>query len=85
MRQKKTLGDLCKGSRAVILGFELGPEDKSKKRLLEMGFLEGASVEIVHEAPFGKDPIAVRIRGTLFGLRRVEAHRILVGLVGEEV
>ena len=47
-------------------------------RLLEMGFLEGSSFEVVHEAPLGGNPIAVRVRGTLIALRREEAGAIEV-------
>ena len=48
------------------------------RRLLEMGFLEGTEVQIAHEAPFGGDPVAVRVRGTLVALRRSEADLIEV-------
>jgi len=30
-------------------------------RLREMGFVEGARVEVAHAAPFGGDPIAIRV------------------------
>lgn len=48
------------------------------RRLLEMGFLEGSRVELVHEAPFGGDPVAVRVRGALIALRRSEANLVEV-------
>jgi ferrous iron transport protein A len=47
-------------------------------RLLELGFLEGAPVEILHEGTFGGDPIAVRIDNVTIALRRREAMAILV-------
>lgn len=53
------------------------------QRLLEMGFLEGSWVEIAHEAPFGGDPLAVRVRGTLVALRRQEADVIEVIICGD--
>ena len=49
-----------------------------ERRLLELGFLEGAAVEIVHEGPLGRDPIAVRINGTTIALRRREAMAVFV-------
>jgi ferrous iron transport protein A len=52
------------------------PEIES--RLLELGFVEGAEVKILHEGPIGRDPIAVRINGTTIALRRREAMAILV-------
>ncbi|MBO0754186.1 MAG: ferrous iron transport protein A, partial [Bradyrhizobiaceae bacterium] len=32
-----------------------------ESRLLELGFVEGAEIRILHEGPIGRDPIAVRI------------------------
>ena len=49
-----------------------------ERRLLELGFVEGAEVEILHEGPIGRDPIAVRVSGTTIALRRREAMAILV-------
>jgi ferrous iron transport protein A len=49
-----------------------------ERRLLELGFLEGATVEVLHEAPLGRDPIAVRLNGTTIALRRREAMAVLV-------
>lgn len=49
-----------------------------ESRLIELGFVEGAEVRILHEGPIGRDPIAVRINGTTIALRRREAMAILV-------
>jgi len=49
-----------------------------ERRLLELGFLEGAAVEVVHEGPLGRDPIAVRLNGTTIALRRREAMAVFV-------
>lgn len=48
-----------------------------ESRLLELGFVEGAEIEVLHEA-FGRDPIAVRIDRSTVALRRREAMAILV-------
>ncbi len=74
------LGELRKGSKALITSIGQGGENSSElaERLLEMGFLEGALVEVVHEAPFGRDPFAVRVRGTLLALQREMANVIEV-------
>ena len=53
------------------------PAIELETRLLELGFVEGAPVEILHEGTFG-DPIAVRIDNTTIALRRREAMAILV-------
>ena len=49
-----------------------------ESRLIELGFVEGAEIKIIHEGPIGGDPIAVRINGTTIALRRREAMAILV-------
>lgn len=52
--------------------------DELERRLIELGFVEGASVEVLHEGPFGRDPIAVRLNDTTIALRRREAMAIFV-------
>jgi ferrous iron transport protein A len=49
-----------------------------ERRLLELGFVEGAEVEVLHEGPLGRDPIAVRVNDSTIALRRREAMAILV-------
>lgn len=49
-----------------------------ERRLLEIGFVEGATVEILHEGFIGKDPIVVRVDDMKVALRRREANAILV-------
>jgi ferrous iron transport protein A len=55
----------------------LTPEEL-ERRLIELGFVEGASVEILHEGAIGRDPIAVRVDSATVALRRREAMAILV-------
>lgn len=52
--------------------------EEVERRLVELGFLEGAVVEILHEGLIGRDPIAVRVNGATVALRRREAMAILV-------
>jgi ferrous iron transport protein A len=47
-------------------------------RLIEIGFVEGARVEILHEGAFGRDPIAVRVNDSTIALRRKEAMAVFV-------
>lgn len=54
------------------------PAAELERRLLELGFVEGATVEILHEGPVGRDPIAVRVNNTTIALRRREAMTIFV-------
>lgn len=53
-------------------------EDELERRLIELGFTEGAHIEILHEGAFGRDPIAVRINDATVALRRREAMAIRV-------
>lgn len=52
--------------------------DEMERRLVETGFVEGASVEIVHEGWVKRDPIAVIVDDMRVALRRREADMILV-------
>jgi ferrous iron transport protein A len=47
-----------------------------ERRLIELGFVEGAKVLILHEGLFGRDPIAVRVNGATVALRRREAMAV---------
>ena len=49
-------------------------------RLLEMGFIEGAKIEVLHLGVWGREPIAVRINNSnsIIALRKNEASAILL-------
>ena len=49
-----------------------------ESRLMELGFVEGARVEILHEGAVGGDPIAVRVENVTIAVRRREAMAIIV-------
>lgn len=75
MKTIRRLGELHPGDRGVIRQVLL-PE--KNERLLEMGFVPGCEIEVLHQAPWSQDPIAVRVRGGLIALRRSEADFIEV-------
>lgn len=52
--------------------------ESAARRLRELGFDEGVAIEAVHQAPFGKDPIACRVGRMTIALRRAQAHAITV-------
>lgn len=81
-QRRVPLGTLSKGAEALICRVG-GPLYSSElvRRLLEMGFLEGSRVEVLHVAPFGGDPIAVRVRGSIVALRRSEANAVEVSVL----
>jgi ferrous iron transport protein A len=54
------------------------PTVELERRLLELGFIEGADVAVLHEGPVARDPLAVRVNGATIALRRREAMAILV-------
>jgi len=50
------------------------------RRLRELGFDEGASIEVLHRSRFGQGPIACRIGRMTVALRRAVAGAIHVAL-----
>ena len=67
------LSELRPGQSAQIVGIS-GDED-SAERIMEMGLIEGTSVEVVRYAPLG-DPIEITARGYHLTLRKREAALI---------
>jgi Fe2+ transport system protein FeoA len=80
-----TLASLRRGDRAVVVavdddGDRFGDTRSSTiaRRLLELGFVPGAALEVVATMWPGDDPLAVRIGGSTFALRRHEARAVRV-------
>ncbi|MDP9046350.1 MAG: ferrous iron transport protein A [Pseudomonadota bacterium] len=48
------------------------------RRLGELGFIPGEPVQLLRRGPGGREPLAVLIGDTLFGLRLLEAQCIEV-------
>ncbi|QAY77015.1 FeoA family protein [Sphingosinicella sp. BN140058] len=48
------------------------------RRLRNLGFDEGVAIEALHGAPFGKDPLAIRIGRMTVAMRRAQAEVITV-------
>jgi len=46
-----------------------------RRRLLDLGFVAGALVEVIRKSPLG-DPIAFRVSQTTIALRKEESSRI---------
>jgi len=66
--------------RVVGVGSASAPLSALERRLLEFGFVNGESVEILAEARPGRDPFVVRVGNTTLALRRREAQNIWVEL-----
>ena len=84
MKQQLPLGLAKRGYAGVIQ--HLAPGDAGsalgdvelESRLIELGFVEGAHVEVLHEGIVGGDPIAVRVQNITIAIRRREAMAIIV-------
>lgn len=75
----RLIDTLAAGEVAVIAAIDRGGLDPdTAQRLCELGFDEGVDVEIVHRAPFGGDPLAVRVGNMVVALRREMAQLIEV-------
>ncbi len=68
-----TLDDLKTGQKGRVL--KVNAQGPFKKRLLEMGFITGAEVEVIKYAPL-KDPVEYMVKGYHVSLRHEEAERI---------
>ena len=80
------LSKFGKGDVGVVRGIDTAGQGNAidaaelERRLLEMGFVEGAQVRVLHEGLIGRDPIAIRLDDMRVALRRREAAAILVDL-----
>jgi len=78
------LGLAKRGYSGVIQHLAAGEADSGlsavelESRLIELGFVEGARVEVLHEGIVGRDPIAVRVENVTIAVRRREAMAIIV-------
>jgi len=83
-KSRVPLGEARRGFCGLIDAIHVGDgahgltATELEQRLLELGFVEGAEVEVLHEGPLGRDPIAVRVNDTTVALRRREAMAIIV-------
>jgi ferrous iron transport protein A len=82
-----SLASLRKGDRGVVTDVQddaqsLGDEAQStvSRRLLELGFIPGESIEVIEEIWPGGDPMAVRLGNMTFALRRREAGAVMVAV-----
>jgi ferrous iron transport protein A len=72
-----SLTDLAIGGCAVIQGLDLPDQLAVCRRLEDLGFAVGATVEVVRRAPLG-DPTIYRISDYEICLRRAQAQAIRV-------
>lgn len=68
----KNAADLRPGEKGVV---DMLTDDAIALKLMEMGFLPGAEVEMVHCGLLG-DPVCIRIQGFDLALRKSEASSV---------
>ena len=74
-RKTCSLNRLGIGCRGTVVSVSGDPE--LRRRLMEMGFCNGAKVEVHRRAPLG-DPIEFRLRGYCLSLRDEQARMVSV-------
>lgn len=72
------LCDMKVGSKAVVK--KINANNNIKRRLLDIGLIEGTTIECVLKGPFN-DPIAYLIRGAIIAIRKNDCNKIEVTLV----
>jgi ferrous iron transport protein A len=70
--QLSALGVGCQGRVVSVAG-----DQDVRRRLMEMGFCNGATVEVVRRAPLG-DPIEFKLRGYHLSLRDEQARYVQI-------
>ncbi|MDT3428643.1 ferrous iron transport protein A [Paenibacillus forsythiae] len=75
------LSEAPKGSFLQISGMSV--QGVMRRRLLDLGFVPGNTVEVVRRSPLG-DPTAFRISNTMIALRREESSLIYGEPIGGE-
>lgn len=81
MPSSPRLSDLPNGAHATVLGVSAASaqaDENMLRRLAELGFLPGEPVTVLRRGPGGREPLAVQIGETLFGLRLLEAQCVEV-------
>lgn len=70
-----TLNALPVGESARVSA--LSAAARTRRRLLDLGFVPGAAVSALHAAPSG-DPVAYGVCGAVIALRRADARFVLI-------
>jgi ferrous iron transport protein A len=77
------LNDLPNGAYATVtrvVPSSTEVDAASLRRLAELGFIPGEPVQLLRRGPGGREPLAVVVGDTMFGLRLLEAQCIEVQL-----
>lgn len=69
------MGELPPGSAALVV--ETQGTGRHQRRMLDMGLVPGARVDVLRTAPLG-DPVEYRVKGAAISMRRSDANTVLV-------
>lgn len=73
-----TLKDLDINKKCIVLN--LLNQGISRRRMLDLGIIPGACIEVVRKSPLG-EPKLYKIKGALIALRKEETVNILVKII----
>lgn len=76
MTMKKSLLDIPRGMKVCVSDIS-GVSAVLRRRLIDLGIMEGAEISIKRKLPFG-GPLALEVNGQWIGIRRWEAGKIEV-------
>ena len=77
------LNELPNGARATVtrvVSASIDVDAVALRRLAELGFIPGEPVQLLRRGPGGREPLAVLIGDTMFGLRLLEAQCVEVSV-----
>lgn len=75
----QNMATLKAGESGVIS--ELYNKGDIRRRLMDIGFTEGTTIQCVGKSPLG-DPVAYLVKGAVIALRKEDSSRILVDIRG---
>jgi ferrous iron transport protein A len=81
MKEIQALSEFQTG--ALVQLEKLSLEGTMKRRLLDLGFIPGATVKVLQKSPLG-DPVAYQVSNTTIALRKEESSKIFARLIGGE-
>jgi len=84
------LNELPNGAHATVERVSAASgeiDDAALRRLAELGFIPGEPLQLLRRGPGGREPLAVLIGETMFGLRWLEAQciEVIVDMAGVDV
>lgn len=75
MEHTFSLNHLPIGQKGQV--FSLISNGKERRRMLDLGLVQGTTVEALQKSPSG-DPVAYFIRGAVIALRQEDAQKVLI-------